>query len=262
MQLRLLASRARLLLFLAFALTTISAARAATASPVDVLVVADEATLAPLLAKLESPQPETRAAWTFWTGQLAGRTVALARSEGDPLNVVAVTTLALRAHPARLVFACGTARPHDPALRSGDIVVSERFVPFDGAVSPVTAVGGGSDALKWERLPHAPMTPGEKEKYTDAFPANATASHLALSLAAPHGRVLPGVLGSAHQINREADRIAFLRQQWGTSCEDAESAFVAGCAGLLGVPAVGARVIGDSPADAATFALTFLAAWK
>jgi len=73
------------------------------------------------------------------------------------------------------------------------------------------------------------------------------------SLPAAHGKIIGGVLGSAHQVNREADRIAWLHKHWGTSCEDGESAHIAGCAQLLGVPVIGLRIIlaGDTPADPA-----------
>jgi adenosylhomocysteine nucleosidase len=72
--------------------------------------------------------------------------------------------------------------------------------------------------------------------------------------------VLPGVLGSANQVNHETDRIAWIRQQWGTSTEDGESAHVAGCALLLGVPALGLRVVEAAPGDAAALVARFLEA--
>lgn len=78
----------------------------------------------------------------------------------------------------------------------------------------------------------------------------------------PPGRVVVGVLGSAGQINREADRLAWLHAQWGTSCEDGESAHVAGCAQLLGVPVFGLRVIDGAEGEAAGLAVKFLEEWK
>jgi adenosylhomocysteine nucleosidase len=240
-----------------------AALRAAAAQPVDLLILAaDDATLQPLVGRLASPRIETRAAWTFWLGQLDGKTVALARTEGDPLNAVAATTLAIRLHPPRLIFCYGIARAHDPALRPSDVVIAENFAAFDGLVSPPTALGGGSDPLKWEKLPHALISDGDKENYVLTFPADPAARDLALTITAPHGRVLRGILGSAHQINREPDRVAFLREQWHTSTEDGESAHIAGCAALLGVPIIGARVVDGGPADAADFAARFIAAWK
>ena len=233
------------------------------AAPADLLLVApDDATLAPVLKKLEGARTETRAAWTFWFGQLHGKSVVLTRTEGDPLNAVAATTLAVRRYQPKLIVVFGTARTHDPALRAHDVVVSEIFVAFDGLISPPTGLGGGSDALKWMKLPHPLMTKGERETPTPAFPADAAALALARTLATPQGRVISGVLGSANQVNREADRIAWIRAQWGTSTEDGESAHIAGVGQLLGTPVIGFRVIDGTPEEAAEFALKFVEAWK
>lgn len=226
----------------------------------DVLLIADSAALQPLLAKLAEPKKEDFGAWTIWRGSLAGKSVVLARSEGDPLNAIAVTTLALRRHSPRLVLTFGRARAFDAALRSGDFVVAERFVAMDGMVSPVRSAGEGSDPQQWKPLNHALMTPGEKEVYVDSFVADAAALKTALSLSDDGHRVVRGILGSTPQINREADRIAHLRALWHASTEDGESAFVAGCAALFGCPVTGFRVVDGLPDDAANFALKFLEA--
>ncbi len=186
----------------------------------------------------------------------------LARSEGDPLNAVAATTLALRLHSPRLVLVYGVARPHDGALRPGDVVVSERFAAFDGMVSPITGLDHGSSPLRWTKLPHLLMTAGEKESPAESFPASATGLAVARTLMPKRGRLLVGVLGSAHQINREADRVAWLHEQWHTTTEDTESAHVAGCASLFGIGTVGIRVIDGTPEEAADLALRFVEAWK
>lgn len=230
---------------------------------VDLLILAaDEPTLQPLLARLKNTHLEVHAVWKFWLGQLEGKNVVIARTEGDPLNAVAVTTLAIREHAPRLIFNYGTARAHDPSLRPGDIVISEKFAAFDGINSPQAPLGAGSDALKWTRLPHALMTGNELEEYTTFFPADKPAAELASALRSDRGRVLLGVLGSANQENHEPERIALLREQWRTSSEDTESAHIAGCAALFHIPVIGARVIDGSPAQAAEFAARFLATWK
>src|SRR5882724_5232300 len=133
----------------------------AHAAPVDILLaVPDDAALRPLQQRLTGAHEETHAGWIFWTGKLAGKSVLLARTEGDPLNAVAVTTLAIHLHSPRLIVVFGSARAHDPALHAGDCVVSDRFVAFDGMVSPITALGDGTQPLKWNKLPHLLMTAG------------------------------------------------------------------------------------------------------
>src|SRR4051812_11968471 len=230
---------------------------------VDVLLVAsDDATLRPILRVMTHTEIETRAAWTTWRGELNGKSIALARADGDPLNAVAATTLALRQHQPKLVIVFGAARAHDPSLRPGDIVLSERFAAFDGMISPSRPLEGGSNSLEWNKLPHLLLTAGEKKTATLSFAADLNALKLAQTLKPARGRIVTGVLGSAHQINREADRIAWLRKLWGTSTEDGESAHVAGCAALFGVPVFGFRIIDGTPEDAAEFALQFVKAWK
>ncbi|MGC4075148.1 MAG: 5'-methylthioadenosine/S-adenosylhomocysteine nucleosidase [Nibricoccus sp.] len=207
------------------------------------LTAATEAELAPVRAKMSAVKEQTLTSWTFWSGMLAGKSVVLARTEGDPLNAVAATTLAIRKFDPALVLSYGVARPHDLELRAGDVVVSRSFVAFDGFISGHREAGDGVKLGDWKKLPHAPISSGEVETYTESFPASETATSAALMLKNPRGRVLAGVLGSAHQINREADRIAWLRATWGTSCEDFESAHVAVCAKLFGVSSAGLRVI-------------------
>ena len=229
------------------------------AESVDVLLTAaSDAELSPLIKQLDSPRTETRAAWTFWLGTLHGKPVALTRTEGDPLNAVAATTLAIRRYAPKLVVTFGSARAHDPALQPGDVVVSKAFAAFDGLVSEPTVLHGGIAPLTWHLLPHAMMTPGEKENYQVLFPADSTALARAEKLKPARGKVVTGVLGSANQVNRETDRIAWIRKTWQTSSEDGESAHIAGCALLLGVPVVGLRVIDGTPDECAALAAQFL----
>jgi len=233
-----------------------------SAQSVDVLLIApDDVTLAPVRSKLTKLDHETRAGWEFWIGELGGKKVVLTRSEDDALNAVAATTLAVRRHPPRLIVVFGPCRAHDPNAHPGDIVVSHGFAAFDGMVSPVTALDGGSDALRWHKLPHLAMTAGEKETPMELFPADAAAEALALTLPVAGGRAMAGILGSGNQVNREADRIAWLREQWHTTTEDGESGHVAGCAYLLGVPCIGFRSV-DGTADVAAFTSQFVEAWR
>jgi adenosylhomocysteine nucleosidase len=228
---------------------------------VDVLLVAtDDASLQPVLAKVADSHSTVRGAWTVWTGQLGSKRVSLTRAEGDPLNAVAATTLAIRLHPPKLVIVFGPGRAHDAALKSGDIVVSEKFAAFDGLFSKVTALEAGIHPLSWEPLPHLQMTAGEQETPAMTFPADAAAASTALKVTNARGRVVAGVLGSAHQINREVDRIAWLRSTWHTSTEDGGSAHVAGCAALLSAPVVGICVVDARGGDAADFAMRLVEA--
>jgi adenosylhomocysteine nucleosidase len=232
------------------------------AAPVEVLLAATEAELQPLLAQLADARTEKQAAWQFWLGTLDGKAVVLTRTEGDPLNAVAATTLAIRRYAPKLVVTFGAARAHDPAIHPGDVAVSGSFAAFDGMISPHRDLGAGSTPLAWLKLAHPMMTAGEKETRLESFPSDRSALALAQKLTGARGRLVTGVLGSAHQVNREVDRVAWLHAKWGTSCEDAESAHIAGCAFLFGVPVIGLRVIDGTEGEAAPLVRQLLGGLK
>lgn len=237
--------------------------RLAAVEPVAALLIgADEAALRPVLAKITDVQSTTHGAWISSTGRIAGKNVAVTQGEGDPLNAVAATTLAIRLYAPKLIIVFGSARAHDPELRGGDIVVSESFAAFDGIFSNRAELEAGSHPTTWEKLPHSLLAADEKEILTPVFPADLAAKETALTLKTARGRVLTGVLGSANQINREADRVAWLRANWGTRTEDGVSAHVAGCARLFGVPIVGVCVVDAPPVGAAEFVLRLVEALK
>jgi nucleoside phosphorylase len=128
--------------------------------------------------------------------------------------------------------------------------------------SPHLELGAGSQPLQWVKLQHPLMTAGEKETRVDDFKADEKALAVAKTLGSPRGKLVVGAPGSANQVNREADRVAYVRKLWDTSSEDGESAHVAGCAQLLGVPAIGLRIIDGGEGEAAGVAIKFLEAWK
>jgi adenosylhomocysteine nucleosidase len=229
----------------------------------DLLMEASQdAELAPLAARLSDRHTEQIASWTFESGQGFGKDVVLVRTEGDPLNAVAATTLAIRRYRPRLIVTFGTARPHDPKLASGDFVVAQGFTIFAGFISKPRGVGEGIHPLDWDPDPTLVMRPEEHQLPARAFAADSNARKLMLALPSPSGHVGSGILGSSPEINREADRIRWLRENWGTDCEDRESAYIAGCASLLNVPVAGFRVIGNDESGASDLALRFLEAWK
>ncbi len=72
-------------------------AKAAQPYPAADIVVqgAVDTELQPLLAALEGREQIQIAAWTFWRGRIAGKTVVVSRTEVGPVNASTATTLAI-----------------------------------------------------------------------------------------------------------------------------------------------------------------------
>ena len=67
------------------------------------------------------------------------------------------------------------------------------------------------------------------------------------------GRVIPGVIGSAHEVNLELDRVRWSHETFGMDVEEMESGHVAALAHAYGIRYIAFRVVSDAPYDGVHF---------
>ena len=202
--------------------------------------------LQPLLAALAGKEQIQIAAWTFWRGRIAGKTVIVSRTEVGPVNATAATTLAIRTFRPRLIINQGTAGAATPDLRVFDIVVGEATVDYGAFRSTPAGAGAGVDLSRWTPMPHRLRLDGQERVAFDRFPGDRAAVAAALEIPNPRGRVTKGIIGTAFEFNREVDRLVWMNKTFGVVSEDMESAFAAATAAGFKTPFVAIRIISDS----------------
>lgn len=222
-------------------------ARAAESAPVDIVVQgALDVELQPLLAAVEDKREIQLAAWTFWRGKIAGRSVVISRTEVGPINAVAATTLAITHFRPRLVINQGTAGANDPDLKVFDIIIGESTVDYGAFHSAPAKAGEGIHLSRWSPMTHRLRLDGRGRVPFERFPGDEEMMKTALATKYAHGRVLQCVIGSAFEFNREIDRLLWVRKTFGASSEDMESAFAAGAAVGFKTRFLAIRIISDS----------------
>ena len=251
---------AALVLFLAAACAAITGPPTAAPGPpqphpaADIVVQgAVDTELQPLLAALEGREQIQIAAWTFWRGRIAGKTVVVSRTEVGPVNASTATTLAIVNFRPRLIVNQGTAGAAIPDLGLFDIVVGEATVDYGAFRSAHADAGAGVDLSRWTPMPHRLRLEGKDRIAFDRFPGDEAAVSTALAVPNPRGRVVKGIIGSAYEFNREVDRLVWMNRTYGVVSEDMESAFAAGTAAGFRTPFVAIRIISDSDFHAAEF---------
>jgi len=249
---------AALVLFLAVgcaAATRPPAARPAQPYPAADIVVqgAVDTELQPLIGALDGREQIQIAAWTFWRGRIAGRTVVVSRTEVGPVNASTATTLAIVNFRPRLIINQGTAGAAVPDLKPFDIVVGEATVDYGAFRSAHAEAGAGVDLSRWTPMPHRLRLDGKDRIAFERFPGDAAAVASALEIPNPRGRVVKGIIGSAFEFNREVDRLVWMNKTYGVLSEDMESAYAAGTATGFKTPFVAIRIISDSDFHAAEF---------
>lgn len=227
------------------------------AAPVDVLIQGAEwPEVQDLIAAL-GPGAEQRQIgnYRFWVGTIGPHRVAISLTGQALINCTIATVVGVEEFRPRLLINQGTSGAQVPGLALHDIVVGRRCVDYSIYATPVRAAGQGSRPLEWR--PSAQILPdpatGRHVAYPQGFAGDPEMIERALRTPNPEGRVRAGVIGSAHEVNLELDRVRWSHDTFGLDVEEMESAHVAALARAYGIRYIAFRVVSDAPYDGIEF---------
>ncbi|HEY8993760.1 MAG TPA: 5'-methylthioadenosine/S-adenosylhomocysteine nucleosidase, partial [Lacunisphaera sp.] len=241
-------------MFLLLTLLFASALRAAT--PVDTLVQgAEKPEVAEILTALQDAKKIEIGPFSFWTGRIGPHSVAVSLTGQGLLNCTTSTILGIEEFSPKLIVNQGTSGAQVPYLALHDIIIGRRALDYGNFITPVRAIGAGSDALTWTPLPQRLRDPatGKLVEHPRGFDGDPVALAVAMRTRNPMGRVFPGVIGSAHEVNLELDRVRWSAQTFGMDVEEMESGHVAAVAHAYGIRCIAFRVVSDAPYEGVPF---------
>ena len=186
--------------------------------------------IATLLPRLVERRSERRGPFEVHAGILDGHSVRLAVCGVGKVNAAAIAQQLLAEGASRLLFT-GVAGALDPALRVGDVVVSDDAIQHD---VDVTALG-----YRLGQVPGEPLA-------WRADPALRDAALAAAREAAPDATVVAGRVASGDAFVADPARVAELRRRFGAACAEMEGAAAAQVCARWGVPWVVVRSISDT----------------
>lgn len=182
-------------------------------------------------------------------GLLDGYPVVVSRTEQGISNAAVTTTLAMQHFDPIAVINQGTSGGHDPALHTFDIVLGETSVPASATKSVASAEGEGVD---YKAIEPNGVYAYDKDQKTFVqkfeYKADATLLKTAQSVADTYtqGNVVTGVISSADSWNNQIDRMLYLNELWGSSCEEMETNAVAQICQTYDVPFLGIRILSNT----------------
>jgi adenosylhomocysteine nucleosidase len=192
--------------------------------------------------------------FAFWLGRIGPHTVAVSLTGQALINCTAATVVGIEEFSPKLIVNQGTSGAQAPYLTLHDIIVGRRALDYGNFVTPLKAAGEGSAPLSWTPLPQKlRLGAAEPVAFPSGFAGDAACIEVALRTRNPLGRVFAGVIGSAHEINLELDRVKWSRDTFGMDVEEMESGHVAAIAHAYGIRFVAFRVVSDAPYDGVPF---------
>ena len=243
--------------FRVFLLLAASFAIVRAAEPVDILVQGAEKLEVGLIrdALVDAKKLEI-GPFSFWVGKIGAHKVAVSLTGQGLINCTASTVLGIDAFAPKLIVNQGTSGAQVPYLGLHDIIVGQRALDYGNFITPVRAAGQGSAPLAWSPLPQKIRSggaTGAMVAFPQGFIGDAACLAIAMRTRNPLGRVFQGVIGSAHEINLELDRVKWSRDTFGLDVEEMESGHVAALAHAYGVRYVAFRVVSDAPYEGVPF---------
>lgn len=226
------------------------------AAPVEVLVQgAEKLEVQEIVAALESPEKIEIGPFSFWTGKIGGHRVAVQLTGQALMNCTTATILGIEEFSPTLIINQGTSGAQVPGLKLHDIIIGRQSLDYSCMITPVRAAGQGSAPLAWTPVPQRlrDLASGKLVAFPDGFKGDADALALALRTRNLMGRVIPGVIGSAHEVNLELDRVRWSHETFGMDVEEMESGHVAALAHAYGIRYIAFRVVSDAPYDGVHF---------
>ncbi len=227
------------------------------AEPVDVLVQgAEKLEVRELIAGLG---PEARKVtigpFSFWIGHIGPHRVAVSLTGQALINCTTATVIGIEEFHPTLIVNEGTSGAQAPYLTLHDIIVGQRALDYGNFISPVTAAGQGSSPMAWTPVAQRLRDPvsGQLVPYPEGFAGDPAALAVALRSRNPMGRVFAGVIGSAHEVNLELDRVRWSARNFGMDVEEMESGHVAAVARAYGIRYIAFRVVSDAPYEGVPF---------
>jgi adenosylhomocysteine nucleosidase len=208
-----------------------------------------------LVAALQKPLKLAIGPFSFWVGTIGPHRVAVSLTGQGLINCTAATLVGIEEFSPKLIVNQGTSGAQAPFLGLHDIIVGRRAVDYGNFVSAPRAAGQGSAPLAWTPVAQRLRDPatGRLVEFPDGFAGDPAALAVALRTRNPMARVFAGIIGSAHEVNLELDRVAWSHRVFGMDVEEMESGHVAALAHAYGVRYIAFRVVSDAPYEGVPF---------
>jgi adenosylhomocysteine nucleosidase len=226
------------------------------AESVDILVQgAENKEVAEILEALKGTKKIEIGPFSFWTGTIGAHRIAVSLTGQALINCTTSTILGIEEFSPKLIVNQGTSGAQAPYLTLHDIVIGRRALDYGNFTSAPRPAGAGSTPLSWKPVPQRLRLPatGELQAFPEGFAGDPVALAVALRTRNPMGRVFPGIIGSAHEVNLELDRVQWSARTFGMDVEEMESGHVAAIAHAYGIRYIAFRVVSDAPYEGVPF---------
>jgi len=226
------------------------------AEAVDVLVQgAENKEVAEILEALQDAKKIEIGKFSFWTGHIGSHPIAVSLTGQALINCTTSTIIGIEEFSPKLIVNQGTSGAQARFLTLHDIIIGQRTLDYGNFTAAPRPAGAGSTPLAWTPVSQKLRDPktGVLVEFPLGFAGDPAALAVALRTRNSMGRVFAGVIGSAHEVNLELDRVQWSARTFGMDVEEMESGHIAAIAHAYGIRYIAFRVVSDAPYEGVPF---------
>lgn len=183
------------------------------------------------------------------SGTYEGFPVVVLRTEQESANAGASTALAIEKFHPRAVINQGTSGGHDPELHTFDIVLGKTTVASTAWKSTPSAEGEGVD-YKAIEMQGVYSYDAEEGKFVEkvGLPCDEALLEAANKVKDTYteGKIIEGVISTSNEWNNQIDRMLYLHELTGSSCEEMEANAGAQMCANYGIPYISIRILSNT----------------
>lgn len=202
-----------------------------------------------MIAALKNPRALYVGPYYCVSGTYKGFHVVVLRTEQEAANAGAATALAIeKFHPCAIINQ-GTSGGHDPELHIYDIVLGKSTQSISAWMSTYSKAGEGVDyrAIEMQGVYSYDQVSG---RFTEkaSYPCDESLLKAANNVKNTYkeGNIVEGVISTGDEWNNQIDRMLFLHELTGSSCEEMESNAAAQICTNYGIPFIAIRILSNA----------------
>lgn len=202
-----------------------------------------------MMDALDEPVAYRLGQWDYVAGTYEGYPVVVCRTEQGMANTGASTALAMEFFHPVAVINQGTSGGHDPDLHTFDIVLGKQSTNYSAWKSVASAKGAGVDYKALEQNGVYAYDKEEKTFVKEVYHAGdekLLAAANAVKDSYTKGKIVEGTISSCDAWNNQIDRMLFLHEFYGSSCEEMETDGAAQICQTYDVPFLGIRILSNT----------------
>lgn len=202
-----------------------------------------------MISALKNPVASYVGPYYCVSGTYKGFHVVVLRTEQEAANAGASTALAIEQFHPCAVINQGTSGGHDPELNTYDIVLGKKTEAICAWMSAPSAAGEGVDykAIEMQGVHSYDPLSGQftqKASYTCDEALLKAAKNVKGTY--KDGKIVEGVISTGDEWNNQIDRMLYLHELTGSSCEEMESNAVAQICTNYGIPFIAIRILSNT----------------